>query len=108
MFLPAFYKKFRVRVLVRNLIKLVGVVSLRNVLVSLTFFLDFFRAINLQVLGFVRSLLFYFNIRLANKLNSFFVSPFKGADTGSFYLLNKNLFVSVSASGIVRFIKFLN
>lgn len=107
LFLPSFYKKFRVRVLVRNLIKLVAIVSLRNILVSLTFFLDFFRVLNLQILGFVRSLLFYFNVRRTNMLG-FFTSSAMVCKNSSTYLLNKNLFVIAPADGIVRFVKFWN
>lgn len=105
MFLPSFYKKFRVRVLVRNLIKLVSVVSLRNILVSLTFFLDFFRVLNLQILSFVRSLLFCFNVRRTNKFTIFSEGTLPG-ESNSTYLLNKNLFVNTSTNGVVRFVKF--
>lgn len=76
LFLPAFYKKFRIRVLVRGVIKVVSALSLRNIFVSLTFFSDFFRSLRIQILGFLKAMLFYFTVRLSSggKLSKFLVA----------------------------------
>lgn len=76
LFLPAFYKKFRIRVLVRGLIKVVSALSLRNVFVSLTFFSDFFRNLRVQFLGFLGATLFYFTVQLSRNGEFFkFLAP---------------------------------
>lgn len=103
LFLPAFYKKFRIRVLVRGLIKVVSALSLRNVFVSLTFFSDFFRNLRVQFLGFLGAMLFYFTVRLSSK-GEFFkllaskLNVFVGA-------ANKNLFIDSRAGNEPIFFK---
>lgn len=103
LFLPAFYKKFRIRVLVRGLIKVVSALSLRNVFVSLTFFSDFFRNLRVQFLGFLGAMLFYFTVRLGSK-GEFFkllaskLNVFVGAS-------NKNLFIDSRAGSEPIFFK---
>ena len=62
-FLPTLYKKFRMRTLIKTVNSLSGVLALRNVLVSLTFFVDFFRGLSLVVVNFINSSLFFFSVK---------------------------------------------
>lgn len=103
LFLPAFYKKFRIRVLVRGLIKVVSALSLRNVFVSLTFFSDFFRNLRVQFLGFLGATLFYFIVRLSRKGEFFkFLAPKLNAFAGA---SNKSLFIDSHVGGEPIFFK---
>lgn len=108
LFLPSFYKKFRIRVLVRGLIKVVSVVSIRNILVSLTFFLDFFTALRTKVLAFLKSTLFYFTIRRADQASPFTVAAIPTFLTSASNLPNKGLFAVSQSKGGVYFVKFKN
>lgn len=63
-FLPTLYKKFRMRTLIKTVNSLGGVLALRNVLVSLTFFVDFFRGLSLVVGNFINSTLFFFSVKV--------------------------------------------
>lgn len=103
LFLPAFYKKFRIRVLVRGLIKVVSALSLRNVFVSLTFFSDFFRNLRVQFLGFLGAALFYFTVRLSRKgeFFKFFAAKLNVFASAS----NKNLFIDSRAGSEPIFFK---
>lgn len=67
-FLPLFYKKFRIRALVGNVFKLRSAFFLRNVFVSLTFCVDFFRGLFAQLIAYFRSQLFFFVTLSHNKL----------------------------------------
>lgn len=107
LFLPSFYKKFRIRVLVRGLVKVASVISIRNILVSLTFFLDFFTTLRVKVLAFLKSMLFYFNIRRAVS------TQFSGilstsALTATANPQNKGFFAVSQNKGEVYFVKFKN
>lgn len=59
-FLPTFYKKFRMRTLIKTVNSLNGVLALRNVLVSLTFFVDYFKGLSAGSSNFIRLGLFFF------------------------------------------------
>ena len=108
LFLPSFYKKFRIRVLVRGLIKVVSVVSIRNILVSLTFFLDFFAALRMKVLAFLKSTLFYFTIRRADRFSLSTIATIPTFLASVTNLQNKGLFAVLHSRGEVYFVKFKN
>lgn len=59
-FLPTLYKKYRMRALIKTVHSLGGVLALRNVLVSLTFFVDFFCALNVIGASLISSGIFFF------------------------------------------------
>lgn len=63
-FLPTLYKKYRMRSLIKTVHSLGGVLALRNVLVSLTFFVDFFCALSVVVTNLIASGVFFFISRV--------------------------------------------
>ena len=107
LFLPSFYKKFRIRVLVRGLVKIVSAISMRNILVSLTFFLDFFTTLRVRILSFLKSMLFYFNIRRA--IRPQFLGTFTTeVPASTVSAQNKGFFAVSQNNGGVYFVKFKN
>lgn len=96
-FLPTFYKKFRTRVLVKHTNYLRGLLSTRNVLVSLIFFVDTFRGFNLSTLTSLKMTFFYL-WPVALSFNSI-LSVFSFASGSfNFNLIKKNHFFAESYS----------
>lgn len=78
-FLPLFYKKFRIRSLIAGLFKIRATYFLRNVFVSITFALDFFRGLFVQLVSyFVTHLYFFGNFGLKKSVIFFNLSKFGG------------------------------
>lgn len=104
-FLPLFYKKFRIRALVGNVFKLRGAFFLRNVFVSLTFCVDFFRGLFARLITYAGSQLFFFLTLLESKLVIF--SNF-GSLSGAGFSINvrNSVFIEARGRSSVVFIKF--
>jgi len=81
-FLPLFYKKFRIRVLVAGVFSVRSTFFLRNVFVSITFCLDFFRGLLTQIFAYISAQLFFFTNVLRGKFMIF--SNFMVSDGAGF------------------------
>lgn len=88
--------------------KVVSTTFIRNILVSLTLFLDLFKELNVQFLSFLKSLLFYFNARKIGAFSSYLTlrGVVRGDDSHS--LSSKTWFVDTSNTRGVYFLKFKN
>lgn len=93
-FLPTLYKKYRMRALIKTVHSLSGVLALRNVLVSLTFFVDFFCALNVIVISLISSGIFFFISRV------YFSSKALGGNKLSVFADVTTLLTKINAGGV--------
>ena len=111
--LPTFYKKFRTRVLIKNINFLGGILAVRNVLVSLVFCVDVFRGLSLIVAASLKAALGFLKtntlsqISLAHNASSV-TTPIALDSSEIVRKYNLNLmFVDLSTNGNVVFTRFL-
>lgn len=111
-FLPTFYKKFRARVLIKSTNYLGGLLASRNVLVTLTFFVEVFRNFSISVTRLVKK---YSNslknnfltliVKEGSSLDTLVVSFLDAFGASNKYKLNLTVTVS-SLDGAVVFTKY--